>query len=93
MKGFYRCQKISLVVNNTVGLHARPATILSKTAQSFESEIKIEYGEKIINAKSLISILSLGVEKGSEIIVEAIGVDADEALKALKELEENNFGE
>jgi phosphocarrier protein HPr len=84
---------IELLVNNAIGLHARPAVLLVNTAQKFESEIKIKIGDKEGNAKSLLSILGLGIAKGTNIIAEANGPDASQALKAIQELASNNFGE
>ncbi len=84
---------IKLQITNDVGLHARPAALFIQTAQSFQSDIHIKYGDQEGNAKSLLSVLGLGVGKGSEILVEARGEDADQALEALSALVENNFGE
>lgn len=80
-------------ISNSVGLHARPAALFVQAAQGFESEITVKNGNKQGNAKSLLSILSLGVGKGTEILVEAHGSDAHEALQSIKDLIENNFGE
>ncbi len=84
-----KCMK--LVINNDVGLHARPAALFVQTAQSFQSEITVKYGEQNGNAKSLLAMLGLGVGQGSIISVEASGEDAQQALDALQELVDNNF--
>jgi phosphotransferase system HPr (HPr) family protein len=80
-------------VQNKVGLHARPAALFVQTAVKFKSNIIIGKDGKEVNAKSIIGVLSLGAEKGSKIIIKIEGEDEQEALKALKELEHNNFGE
>jgi phosphotransferase system HPr (HPr) family protein len=85
-----------LTVTHPVGLHARPATLFVKSANKFQSKITVKNvstDSKFIDAKSIISILTLGVQKGHQIQVTATGVDADEALRSLTELVESNFGE
>jgi phosphotransferase system HPr (HPr) family protein len=89
-------EKIRLIVNHPVGLHARPAAQFVKTAMTFESDItaaNITKDEKPEDAKSILSLLTLGVNQGHEIEITANGKDATLALAALKELVENNFGE
>ena len=89
-------EKIRLIVNHNVGLHARPAAQFVKTAMRFESDItvaNITKGEEPEDAKSAVSILTLGVNQGHEIEITADGNDATLALDALKEIVENNFGE
>ena len=84
---------IDFTVKNQVGLHGRPASLFVKTSQRYDSNITITFEEKTVNAKSIISVLGLGVTKGANISIAADGADADDALKSLKELVENNFGE
>jgi phosphotransferase system HPr (HPr) family protein len=85
--------EINLIVTNEVGLHARPASVFVQTAAKFSSEIEVTYGEKTVNAKSILAVLTLGAHKDAEILVKAEGDDAEEALKALEELVLSNFGE
>ncbi len=88
-------EKIRLIVNHPVGLHARPAAQFVKTAMRFESDItvaNITKDEKPEDAKSILSLLTLGINQGDEIKITADGNDATLALAALKELVENNFG-
>lgn len=84
--------QITVKIINEVGLHARPAAVFVETAKRFKSEITVNYGDQSANAKSIISILILGVVKNSDIVLGAEGEDADQALTALKDLIENNFG-
>ena len=72
-----------VLVSNSRGLHARPATLLVRKAASFKSDIGIEYMGKKANIKSLIGILSLGV--GPDTIVNVISNGLDEKL-ALEEI-------
>jgi phosphotransferase system HPr (HPr) family protein len=85
--------EINLTVNHEVGLHARPASMFVQTAAKFSSDIEVTHGETTANAKSILSVLTLGAHKGAKIHVKAEGKDAEEALKALEELVLNNFGE
>ncbi len=80
-------------VNNKVGLHARPAANFVQTASKFKSKITVIKDGREVNAKSIVSVLSLGAERGSKIVVKVEGVDEQEAMEAIKELIENNFGE
>lgn len=80
-----------LTVHHEVGLHARPASLLVQTAKKFDAEIQVCYGGRRANAKSILNVLSLGAEQGAEIAICANGVQADEALEALKRLVESNF--
>ncbi|MGB9755303.1 MAG: HPr family phosphocarrier protein [Desulfurella sp.] len=78
---------------NKTGLHARPAANLVKALSNFNSDIKIIYNNKEVNAKSFISITSLGIEKGSKITVSINGSDAKEAMQVIENLVNNRFGE
>lgn len=77
-------QTIDLVIPGKTGLHARPATAFVNLAKSFQSEIRVRYGEQLANGKSLMSLLKLGVEQGQTIRVMAQGNDAAEALRAIQ---------
>ena len=81
------------VVNNQVGLHARPATFFIQKANEFKSGIWVEKEERRVNAKSLLGVLSLGIVKGTTITLIADGNDEKEAVQALVELVQNNFDE
>jgi phosphocarrier protein FPr len=74
-----------IVIHNPHGLHARPATALAELAKGFESKIRLRLDDRVADAKSLISLLKLGVENGSTLRVMADGPDADRALSALRE--------
>ncbi|MEJ5202947.1 MAG: HPr family phosphocarrier protein [Anaerolineales bacterium] len=86
-------EQISLTVLHPVGLHARPATLFVETAKRFQSTVKVRKGEKEVNAKSILSVLSLGVKMNDEIILTAEGTDEEAVLQAMKELILSNFGE
>ena len=81
------------IVNNQVGLHARPATFFIQKANEFKSSIWVEKEERRVNAKSLLGVLSLGIVKGTAINLIADGADEKEAVEALVALIDSNFGE
>ena len=82
-----------LTIHNPTGLHARPAKVFVNTAKQYKSDIRVQHGEKKANAKSLISMLTLGVECGSEIRLIVDGVDEEEALAALVTAVADGLGE
>jgi phosphotransferase system HPr (HPr) family protein len=84
---------ITLTVRHKLGLHARPAALFVKTAQSFTSNITVSKSPKSVNAKSILLVLTLGVTQGQQITITAEGPDAAAALQALSDLINNNFGE
>ena len=82
-----------IVIDNQVGLHARPATFFIQKANEFKCSIWIEFEERRVNAKSLLGVLSLGIVKGTEITLIADGADEEAALDALSRLVASDFGE
>ena len=81
------------VVNNQVGLHARPATFFIQKANEFKCSIWVEREERKVNAKSLLGVLSLGIIKGTAINIIADGADEEEAVDALVKLISSDFSE
>ena len=86
-------QEVTLTIRNKVGLHARPAAIFVQTASKFKSKVSAVKDGREVNAKSILSVLTLGAEQGAVVTIRAEGEDEMEAVEALKELVENNFGE
>ena len=82
-----------VVINNQVGLHARPATFFIQKANEFKSSIWVEKEERRVNAKSLLGVLSLGIVKGTPITIIADGSDEDEAITTLSALIDSDFSE
>lgn len=82
-----------VMVQNQVGLHARPATFFIQKANEFKSSIWIEKEERRVNAKSLLGILSLGIVGGTQIRIIADGSDEETAVNGLVELVESGFAE
>lgn len=83
----------TVVVLNPQGLHARPADLLVRTANQFESTILISRGGEQIDCKSILSILTLGAAQGTELSVSAEGADAENALDSIAQLFLNGFNE
>ncbi len=82
-----------VMVQNQVGLHARPATFFIQKANEFKASIWIEKEERRVNAKSLLGILSLGIVGGTSIKIIADGADEEVAVEALVDLVTNGFTE
>ena len=72
------------IVTADLGIHARPATVLVHEASKFGADINIEYKGKVINLKSIMGLLSLGIPKNAEIKITADGSDEVEVLNALE---------
>ena len=82
-----------VVVQNQVGLHARPATFFIQKANEFKASIWIEKEERRVNAKSLLGILSLGIVGGTQTKIIADGSDEQVAVNALVDLVESGFSD
>ena len=79
----------SVIIGSSVGLHARPASVFSKTAKSFGCKIEVRYGNRTINGKSAIHLVTLNAKFGSEVCVIADGTDELEAITTLTKILEN----
>jgi phosphotransferase system HPr (HPr) family protein len=87
-------QTIVLQVINEVGLHARPAAEFVKLAGQFKSSLRVKNitrNSNSVDAKSILSVLTLGVEKGHEIELTGEGEDEGSAIMALRNLIESDF--
>lgn len=84
-------QDVTIV--NSMGLHARPATFFVQNAHKYKSTIWVESGDRKVNAKSLLGVLSLGIAKGMTVTLIADGYDEEEALAGLAELIDSGIGE
>ena len=82
-----------VVVQNKVGLHARPATFFIQKANEFKSSIWVEKEERRVNAKSLLGVLSRGIGGGTAIRIIADGSDEQAAVEGLVTLVESGFAE
>jgi phosphotransferase system HPr (HPr) family protein len=82
-----------VVVRNPQGLHARPADLLVREASRHRADIALEKGGCRVDCKSILSLLTLGAEFGTEMSLFAEGEDAEQAVVAIAELFENGFHE
>jgi len=78
--------KKKLIVKNKQGLHARPAAMFVQVANKFDSRITLRRDDEEINGKSIMGILMLGAEQGTEIMVEIDGEDANAAMVELEKI-------
>ena len=82
-----------VLVQNQVGLHARPATFFIQKANEFKSSIWVEKEERRVNAKSLLGVLSLGIVGGTNIRIIADGSDEEAAVDGMVNLVQSGFAE
>lgn len=80
-------------ITNKLGLHARPAALLVQTANKFVCDVEIRKGRQKVNGKSIMGIMTLAAEAGSQIMIRTCGKDEKEAMDALEQLFATNFGE
>lgn len=76
----------SIVITSESGLHARPASLIVNACKDFTSEIFLKKDGQEANARSIMNIMAMGIVKGDEIIVEAIGDDAEKAEAKILEI-------
>lgn len=89
-------QEMRLTIKNRLGLHARPAAQFVATASRYKSQIQVQNltrGTAAVRGDSINQVATLGARQGHELLITAIGTDAQAALTALKALIVNNFGE
>lgn len=86
-------KKIEATLNNKTGLHARPASMFVKEASKYSSDIKVIKDGQEYNAKSIMGILGMGATMGTRLTITAEGSDEREAVTALKNMIDSNFGE
>ncbi|MDR0880556.1 MAG: HPr family phosphocarrier protein [Clostridioides sp.] len=82
-----------VTIKNKSGLHARPAGRFVKEASKFRSDVMLNYKGKIVNAKSIMGVMSLGLSQGEEVTITTDGIDEDKAIEAMVSLVEADFGE
>jgi phosphotransferase system HPr (HPr) family protein len=82
-----------LEIKNRLGLHARASALLVQTIKPFEAEVKISKDGTTVDGRSIMGLLTLAATQGSKIHVEAMGKDAEEALRAVERLIEKKFHE
>ena len=83
----------TFTIRNRLGIHARAAALLVKTANRFVSEVTLEKDGLEVNGKSIMGILMLAASKGSKITLKVNGKDSVQAIQTLGKLIEDRFGE
>lgn len=78
---------------NELGLHARPAAAFVKVAGRYQSDIQVRRDDMTVNGKSIMGVMTLAAERGSELVIVADGADAEAAVRALAGLVTNGFKE
>jgi phosphocarrier protein HPr len=83
-----------VIIKNPLGLHLRPASQLVKLASQFDNcEVSLTKDGQTINAKSIMGVIMLAAEQGSELLIEATGPQSNEIVQALYAMVESGFGE
>ncbi|QOV18136.1 HPr family phosphocarrier protein [Blautia liquoris] len=77
-------QSFQYVITDELGIHARPAGILAKEAKKYQSEIKIQKGEKEASATQLLKLMGLGIKCNDQVTVCVEGEDEESACEAMK---------
>ena len=83
----------AVIIVNPHGLHARPAERLARTAMKYKSRVEILYRDERIDARSILLLLTMGATKGTELVIEADGEDAEQAVDDLANLITSGFVE
>ena len=83
----------TVTVVNQLGLHARAAAKFVHTAARFESHIRVAWGSRTMDGKSIMGILLLAAARGSSLTITAEGADEQDAIEALAQLVDSGFGE
>lgn len=86
-------KQIELVIQNQTGLHARPAKVLVNLAKQFKSAVSVQHAGKTANAKSMVSVLTLGAVRGSEIVVQVDGEDEERAIAEIEAAIRSGLGD
>lgn len=83
----------SIIIQNKLGLHTRAAAKLVDIAKKYESKIELIYRDRIVDAKSIMGVITLGAQKDNLVDVILIGDDEEEARDAIIRLVNEKFGE
>lgn len=84
-------KEFSYVIKDEIGIHARPAGMLAKTAKAFASKVTITANGKTVEASKLMAVMSLGVKQGAEVVIAAEGADEDAAIAKMEEFMNANL--
>jgi len=82
----------TVTLGSKSGLHARPAAVFVQQAKGFQSQITLSKNDKTVNAKSILSVLTLGAEHGDQVVLKVEGDDAQSAIDNLAPFLEGDLG-
>lgn len=82
-----------LTVKNRAGIHARPAALIAQTANKFSCEITLEKDSNVVNAKSIMGVITMAAGYNTVLTLKADGADEKEAVEAINQLFESKFEE
>lgn len=85
--------EVEVNITNKLGLHARPAALLVKTAARFKSDVFIARDSQVVNGKSIMGVMMLAAENGAKLTISANGEDEKSAVEALQQLFHKKFNE
>ena len=77
-------------IKDPIGLHARPASLITQVANKFKAEVTISSNGKNANLKSIMSVMALGVKNNEEVTISAKGTDAEKAIKEIEKTMKDN---
>lgn len=80
-----RSAKRTVIVSNPAGLHARPSAAIAQAVRRFKSKVRIGSRNEVVDASSILELLTLGAKQGSELVLTAKGPDAEQVLDAVVE--------
>ncbi len=83
----------TVTIRNRLGMHARPSALLVTTSGKYQSEVFLTKDGLRVNGKSIMGVMMLAAEMGSQIEIEVDGPDENEALEAVAKIIESGFGE
>jgi phosphocarrier protein len=76
----------TIIIKSTVGLHASLASKLVQTASKYDVDVELVYEDKVVDAKSILGLMSLAVPHGDNVKIVANGVDAEKAIKDIQKI-------
>lgn len=86
-------EEATIELTNEIGLHARPAAQLARSLTGVTADVMVSFGDQTSDARSVLGLLGLGARKGDRLVVSARGEQAAEALRRIRQLADDNFGE
>jgi phosphocarrier protein HPr len=81
------------IIQNQLGLHARPAAVFVRVANKHRADIWVEKNGEQVNGKSILGLMMLAASQGTRLIISAVGADAEKAVQELEMLVQRRFGE